>query len=175
MANDVVEEKNNRKAYNYFVVLVLFAVCVVLVLYLCGLYKVEKEEQSKVPVIRDSLAEIFYDDLDHYVLDNPMSVIYMCTATDDICRNFEKSFKKLLKQEDYDSNIVYLNLTDLNQEEFVASFNKKYPYKDGITSSYPAFVIFEDGKVKNILQGSSKKQLTVSKVKSFLEFNNIGE
>ena len=33
------------------------------------------------------------DDLDHYVLDNPTTIIYMCTANDDECRNFEKDFK----------------------------------------------------------------------------------
>ncbi len=167
--------KKNKKLHNYFVVILLFLVCIGLVLYLCELYKVHQEEKMKVPIIRDSLGEIYQKDLDYYIVDNPTSVVYMCTANDDVCRTFEKSFKKLLKKKDYNDEIIYLNLTDLDQEEFVNSFNQKYPYKEDITSHYPVFVLFDDGKVIGILQGTEEKPLTVSKVKNFLELNEIGE
>ena len=61
--------------------------------------------------------------------------------------------KKLFKSQQLQDEIVYLNLSDLDQEEFVDSFNVKYPYKKGeLTTNYPAFVFFEDGKVRGILQ-----------------------
>ncbi len=179
MAEVVVVDENQheetKRIHNYLIVVLLFAVCVVIVLYLCELYKVQKDAEQKIPIIRDSLSEIFSDDLDHYILDNPRTVIYMCTANNDDCRMFEKNFKKLLRRGDYQDEIVYLNLTDINQEEFIANFNKKYPYRDGITEFYPAFVLFEDGKIKSFLQGNKEKKLVISKVKSFLELNNIGE
>ena len=73
------------------------------------------------------------------------------------------------------SQLIYLNLTDLNQEEFLNVFNTTYHYKKQLTSYYPAFVFFEDGKVKSILQGTEKNPLTITKVKQFLELNEIGE
>ena len=171
---EVVEEKSN-KLHRYLAVVLLFLVCIGFVLYLCELYKVDKEEKRKIPVIRDALGEIYPDDLDYYVVDNPTSVIYMCTANNDVCRTFEKGFKKLLQKKDYNGEIIYLNLTDIDLDEFTNAFNQKYPYKGGITTNYPAFILFEDGKVVSILEGTVEKPLTVSKVKNYLELNEIGE
>ena len=108
-------------------------------------------------------------------MDNPSAIIYMCTANDDVCRNFEKDFKKLLRKKDYRNQIIYLNLTDIDQDVFVNDFNARYHYKNKLTTNYPAFVLFEDGEVKSILQGKENKTLKISKVKQFLELNEIGE
>lgn len=167
---------NDKKAiHNYVLLIILFAATAGVVIYLCKWYNVYHEYQKETPVIRGSLMEIMNDDLEHYVLDNPTAVIYMCTAKDDNCRIFEKDFKKLLKKRDYNNEIIYLNLSDLNQDEFIESFNNKYNYKIKLTTHYPAFVLFEDGKVVSVLQGSENKPLTLSKVKQFLELNEIGE
>ncbi len=169
------KEEKKKTIHNYILLVILFVVTFGVVIYLCRWYNVYNEYQKETPVIRGSLMEIGNDDLEHYILDNPTAVIYMCTAKDDECRLFEKSFKKLLKKRDYNNEIIYLNLSDLDQDEFVNSFNNKYNYKIKLTTHYPAFVLFEDGKVVSVLQGSSEKKLTVSKVKQFLELNEIGE
>ena len=46
-----------------------------------------------------------------------------------------------------------------------------FPYKNRLNGNYPAFVAFQDGKVVSILQGNSKKKITISKVQNFLELN----
>lgn len=168
-------EENKKTIKNYVLLVLLFGASILLVLYVCELYKVNQAEKMKVPVIDGELLEIYSTDLEHYVLDNPTTIIYMCTANDDNCRMFERDFKKLLKKNDYNEEIIYLNLTDLDQDEFVNSFNEKYNYKIKLTTDYPAFVLFEDGKVKNILQGGKNKRLNISRVKEFLELNIIGE
>ena len=169
------KKEKNTIFHNYLLLVFIFLVCIGFTLYVCEIYKVNDEEKKKVPVINGFLLEIYKEDLDHYVLDNPSSIIYMCTANDDVCREFEKGFKKLLHQNDYSNQIIYLNLTDVNQDEFVEEFNERYNYKNKLTTNYPAFVLFEDGKVKSILQGRENKSLTISKVKHFLELNEIGE
>ena len=153
----------------------LFLICIVVVLYVCNIYKVNEEEQLKIPVIRDAISEIYPEDLEHYVLDNPVSVIYICTANNEKCRSFEKNFKKLLRKKDYNNQVVYLNVTDEDQDTFISNFNQKYSYKNKLTTNYPAFIIFEDGVVDGILQGKNNKSLTISKVKNFLDLYEIGE
>jgi predicted bacteriocin transport accessory protein len=175
MGDTVKEEPKNKKIHNYLLLLLLFAACVVLVLYICKIYTVNKEEQLKVPIIRGYISEIYSDDLEHYVLDNPTTVLYICVSNSDSCRSFERGFKKFLTRQDYSNQIVYLNLTDVDQNQFVQDFNQKYHYKIKLTTDYPAFVLFEDGEVKSILQGDEKKALTITKLKHFLELNEIGE
>ena len=170
------KSKENKKTIkNYILLILLFIASIGLIFYLRELYEVNKAEQLKTPVIDGALLEIYSTDLEHYVLDNPTTVIYMCTADNEKCRVFERDFKKLLKKKNYDDQIIYLNLTDLDQDDFVNSFNDKYKYKTKLTTNYPAFILFEDGKIKNILQGNDKEELTLVKVKQFLDLNKIGE
>ena len=168
-------EEKKPNVHNYFILSIIFIAVMCLVIYLCKWYNVYDEYQKETPIIRGSLQEIVSEDLEHYVLDNPVAVIYMCTSSDDACRSFEKGFKKLLSKRDYNTQIIYLNLSGIDQDSFVKDFNEKYMKKNKLTTNYPAFVLFQDGKAISILQGSSSKPLTVTKVKQFLEINDIGE
>ena len=175
MADKKEEVKETKKVKNYFLLLFLFAISICLVLYICKIYTINREEKLKIPVIRGEISEIYSDDLEHFVTDNPTTVLYLCVANGESCRSFERNFKKFLRRQDYNNQIVYLNLTDVDQDQFVENFNKKYHYKFELTTNYPAFVLFEDGEVKSILQGNENKPLTITKLKHFLELNEIGE
>ena len=126
-------------------------------------------------MIRGTLSEIGYNDLDHYVVDIPSVIIYACTSSDDKCRTFEKDFKKYVNKNNLNDSIVYLNLSDVNQEQFVNEFNDRYHYRIKLTGNYPAFISFKDGKVDSILQSDAKKNLTISKVDNFLDINMYEE
>ena len=93
MSDKKSEEKENKKLHNYFLLLLLFAVCVAVVLYICRIYTINKEEQLKIPIIRGYISEIYSEDLEHYVTDNPTTVLYLCVANGDSCRSFERGFK----------------------------------------------------------------------------------
>lgn len=170
-------EVNSKKSglKNYIILIVIFLTGIGLTLYLCKWYNVWNDYQKETPVISGSLLEITYEDLEHYVMENPTTVIYMCTANNDKCRSYEKDFKKIIEKENLNDYVIYLNLSNLDQDEFVNNFNGQYEFKNKLTTNYPAFVVFEDGKVTSILQGNKKKKLTVSSTKQFLELNGIGE
>lgn len=170
-----MKEKSSKKIKNYIILVLLFIASMGLVLYCCELYKVNEAEKKKTPIINGMLSEIYSDDLEHFVLDRPTTIVYLCAANDDQCRTFERSFKKLLKKKNYEDQVTYLNLTDVDQDKFVEDFNNKYNYKTKLTTNYPAFIVFEDGRVKSILQGKKDKTLSIEKVKQFLEINDTGE
>ena len=79
-----------------------------LVIYLCKWYKVYDDYQKEIPVIRDTLSEITDVDLEHYILDNPSTIIYMCTASNETCRDFEKDFKKFVLKKEYTDSIDHV-------------------------------------------------------------------
>lgn len=166
-----VDEKKKNYLKNYILLFILFGSCIFLTIYFCKLYNVYEEYEREIPVIRDSLSEITPVDLEHFVIDTPETIIYMCTANDDACRNFENDLKKFVQRNNLSDNIIYLNLTGVNNEEFINGFNQKYNYKIKLNGHYPAFVAFEDGKVVSILQGSKNKKITISKLQNFLELN----
>ena len=92
------EEERIIPTKNYILLVVLFVAIVALVLYLCNLYHVYDEHQREIPVIRGTLSEIQPDELEHYLMENPTSVIYMCTASDESCRDYERDLKRLVEK-----------------------------------------------------------------------------
>lgn len=172
-------EKDNKKSKkrikNYIILVVIFALCCGFTLYLCEWYNVYSDYKKQTPVIRGTLSEINTEDLDHYVVDIPSVIVYMCTSYDDNCRNFERDFKKYINKKDLHDSIVYLNISDVDQKQFVDEFNNKYNYKVKLNGNYPALVSFKDGKVDSILQSDKNKKLSISKVDNFLELNTYEE
>lgn len=167
--SDNNKEKNYVK--NYIILVVLFLVCFGFTIYLCKWYSVYREYKNDIPVIRGTLSEIAPDELDHYVVDNSSVLIYLCTSNSNECRSFEKKLKKYVVRNELADKIIYLNLSGVDQEEFVNGINEKYNLSNNLTSNYPAFILFKDGDVELLLQGSTKKPLTISRLDSFIELN----
>lgn len=161
------EEKSKLK--NYVILFVIFGCCIALTLYFCKGYEVYKEYQKEIPVIRDYLMEITKDDLEHFTVENTDVVLYMCTASDDQCRLFEKDLKKYIRKNEITDEIVYLNLSGVELDTFIDEFNNHYCDKYLLRNSFPSFVVFKDGEVVSILQGSKNKKISISKVQSFLD------
>ena len=165
----------NKKKTNYIILIIVFLISIALVLYLCRCYKVYDEYQKQKSVISGTINEINKEDLEHFILDNPTTYIYICESTNDNCRTFEKTFKKLINKKELNEKIVYLNLPKAEQEDFIKNFNEKYKYKKELTSNFPAIISFEDGKVISLLEGKNDKTLTIRKVKQFFELNELEE
>lgn len=171
MASVKKEEKSLVK--NYIVLLIVFIVVICLTIYLCSWYRVYEDYKKQTPVIRGTLQEIVYDDLEHYVLENPTTVIYMCVPNDDKCRSFEKSFSKYVVKKELNNEIIYLNLSNVDHDKFIDDFNNKYKFKTKLNGNYPAFVVFKDGNVDAILRGNKNSNIDLDKVKNFLELNEV--
>lgn len=171
MAKAGFEKKIPTK--NYVILLVIFLITFLLAYYIYKWYEVYSEYQNDIPVIRDSLNEVSEEEMDHYVRENQLSVVYICTAADIRCRNFEKSFKKLVEQDSLKEYMIYVNLTEDNKNDFVEHFNSSYPSKRKL-HQYPALIVFEDGEISDIIEESKTEKLSISEIKRFLKRNQIG-
>lgn len=173
MKNQETERKVGIK--NYLILALIFTVSIVITLYLCNVYAVYEDSKRQIPVIRGTLSEITSEELEHYISENPTIMMYICTASNETCRKYEKSLKKYVVREELQEIIVYLNLTEEEATTFPEIFNDKYTTSLKLKNTYPALVIFEDGKVTHLLQGKEKEKLTITKTKQFMELHKIGE
>ena len=172
------EEEQKNLLKNYIILIVILLLVVGLTIYLCECYKVYDKEQKTIPVIRGTLvSEITEVDLEPFLIENPSAIIYLCTASNDKCRSFEKDFKKLINKYNIQDTIIYLNLSNVkDQKKFVEEFNNNHEYKKGkLTTNYPAILLFDEGKLKMILQGKNGEKLKIQKVKDFIEINKVGD
>lgn len=169
------EELRKVPTKNYIILVIMFIATFALVYYLYRWYNVYSTYQKETPVIRDTLPEINGDELDHYIQENPTTVIYLCTASDNKCRSFESKFKKLVEKDTLEEYITYINLSDTNTLDFTNHFNDTYKYKITLKNNYPALIAFEDNNIIDMIQESDKQKLSITKVKEFLKENEIGE
>ncbi len=168
------EQERKIPLKNYIILFFAFLITIGITLYFCKCYHVYSDSMREIPVIRGVLSEITSEELDHYVQENPNCTVYMCTASDQKCRDFEEDFSKLIKKKDLQEKIVYLNLSNVDQDEFIKSFNDKYKYKVELTSNYPAIIMFEETNISTMLQ-EIDDELTITRAKQFIELNKIGE
>lgn len=168
------EEIKKSKIRNIIILVVVSLLVVSLVLYLCDCYKVYEESKKEIPVLDGILAEISTIELDHYLLENPSTTIYICTTQDTICRNYESKLIQLIEKKALKDDIIYLNVTEEEKDGFVEEFNNKYHYKVKLGKRFPAYVVFDEGKITGILQ-EKEKDLTIQKTKQFIELNEIGD
>ena len=168
-------KENKIPVKNYFILAFIFLIGIGLTMYFCKWYEVIDAEKKQTPVIRGIIPEISSQELDNYVLENPTALLYLCTSDNMKCRNFEKDFKKYIIKNAMENYIVYVNLTNVNQVKFVKEFNNNYEFKTKLTPNYPALIYFNDGKISDMIEGTSSNKLTLSKAKDFIEKNKIGD
>ncbi len=167
-------EKNKKSIKNYIILIIIFGLTILLVWYISRWYQVYSDYQKETPVIRGTLNyEITGIDFDHYIMENPSSIIYMCTSSDDNCRYFEKDFKKFIVKNNLQDSIIYLNLSNTDIDKFITNFNNNYTYKVKLTKNYPALVEFSDGKITGLIEGEENKKLSITKVSQFIELHHI--
>ena len=78
----MADKKQKKQMKNYFILLLIFVLGIGITLYLTRLYHVYDEYQKQTPIIRGVVSEITNEELEHYLLENPSTVIYMCTSSD---------------------------------------------------------------------------------------------
>ena len=154
------ENKEERKIIpkNYAILALIFIVATIISLYLANVYTVYQESKLEIPVIGDTLSEITSEELEHYISENPATLLYICTASDQKCRSYEKDFKKLIDREELQEYIVYLNLKPEERESFTENFNNQYSKRLKLTTNYPAIVALDEGKVIHLLQAKEKEK-----------------
>lgn len=160
---------------NYIILALIFIVVTLITLYLSSVYKVYEQSKREIPVIRGTLSEITTEEIDHYISENPTIMLYACTSSDTKCRNFEKDLKKLVKREQLQEELVYINITQEEKEVFHELFNEKYKSRFKLTNNYPALIVFDEGKITHMLQEKANKKLSITKTSQFIELHRIGE
>ena len=67
---------------NYLILLIIFTSTILLSLYLGYDYKKMVDTNRLVPVLKGLVPEIYKEELEHFSLENPDAVLYICAADD---------------------------------------------------------------------------------------------
>ena len=157
---------------NYFILAFILIITVVLVFYIRSWYNTSKIYYSQNSIIKDVASEINEDEIFNYTMESQKFILYVSSGSNVEIKNFEKSLKKIIKKLDISSDILYLNLDNVNIDIFNSSLQDKFALNSNIAShisnsSFSTIYIFEDGKIVTVL--NNLNNFSDKQVESFLK------
>ena len=157
---------------NYVTLFFIVLLTIVGVLLVRKIYISNINYEKNIPLMRNMVVrEINSNEIYNYIRENENAIIYIGVADSDNCRKLEEELEKVIKNNNLEDEITYLNLTNEKKKQtFIKDFNKFYSTK---ILGYPSFIIFKDGKVSDILTVKTGKTLDIKDVTKFLKENKI--
>lgn len=158
---------NNTKTIpikNYIYLLLILITSVALVYYMYLWFIEYEKEQNTTTTINDVMQIINYNELDSYLIENKDAIIYATIQNNKDIRKFEKKLERVIKQNDISNKILYLDITDNNNQ------NNKYQILDTYQSA-PVILVYKNADLVNKYE-IAKNNYDIKKVTTFL--TNIG-
>lgn len=169
------KSKNTNKKIpikNYMILGIIIIITLLASMYLFSWYRQYTDNKVSEPVITNTLREVEYNNLNTVLKERDVLIMYMCTTDEDICRSFEKKFASYVKDNNLTEEIVYLNLGYSSDENgLLDKVYNNYKSDDLVKKvySYPTLLIFNQGKIVDVLSSSGKNTITIDQVEDFLE------
>ena len=165
-------KSKKKQKQNYVILVVIYIVVILLVLYLASLYNTYKNYQKEIPVLQNIVSEINPSEVEHYLTENPSSILYLCTASDNDCRDFEETMKSPLEKNDYE-DLVYVNLEEVDDK--ITFVNNLLAGTDYSIDRVPCLIKFTDGMATDVEDGLNGALLTRDEALNFLDANDRTE
>ena len=165
-------KNKKRSKKNYVILGVIYIVVILVVLYLASWYNTYSEYKREIPVLKDVVSFISPEEVDHYLTENPSPILYLCTASDSDCREFEENIKQDLEEKNY-QELTYVNLESLSDKSgFLQELLDKYGQDFSIERRVPCLIKFVDGRIVSIEDGLNGAVLTRDEALEFLDTND---
>ena len=133
-----MEKEKKIPFKNYILLAVILILTIIVVIYFFIWHNNNEENNLKLPIMYKYLRVINYNELDNFLVENKDSVIYISVLNSKEIRNFEKKFKVLINDYSLNSNILYLNLNEKNNNTF-KSENKNI--------QVPSIIVYKNGEI----------------------------
>lgn len=157
---------------NYVMLGVIIIITLLVAMYIFSWYRQYSDNKISKPIITSTLREVEYNNLDTVLQERDVLVMYMCTTDEDVCRSFEKKFTNYVKKNNLTDEIIYLNLGYSSDESgLLDKVYSEYKSDDLVKKvyQYPTLLIFNQGKIVDVLSSSSKNKVTIEQVDEFLD------
>ena len=157
---------------NYLVLGVIIVLTLLASLYIFAWFKQYNESKINTPIITSTLREVEYSSLNTVLQERDVLIMYMCTTDEEVCRSFEKKFSGYISQNNLTEEIIYLNLGyNSDQNNLLQKVYNNYKSNTLVDKvyEYPTLVIFNQGKIVDVLSSNDKNTITIEQVNDFLE------
>lgn len=126
--------------------LILFiALCVLTIFILIVALRINDNRKNNAlssSKISNYLTEVKYENINDYVSEEPVTVIYVSNSSDEKTINFDKLLIPIIRKYNLNSQIVYININNTN-------------IQDPFYQNSPELVYYKDGKIVDLIDAST--------------------
>ena len=165
------EEKRVVGIKNYLILIAICAITVVVAFGIRQSYLAYQEYELSKSVLKDKINEVSEEELTSYIYAHPDAILYVQVNDDANSRSVGKKLYKVLQKRNLLNDSVYINLGNVsNKKSFYEEFNNTYTkgteYK---LSYYPALIIFNDGKIRDMVSKDKNRPLDIGDIEQLLD------
>lgn len=172
MTKKKVEDERKIPVKNYLFLGIIIVVTLLAALYLFAWFKQYNDSKINTPVIASTLREVEYNDLKTVLKERDVLIMYMCTTDEHICRSFEKKFASYIKEHNLTEDVIYLNLGyNSDENNLIEKVYNNYKSDTLVKKvyDYPTLLIFNQGKIVDVLSSNKKNKISIDKVEELLK------
>jgi len=143
---------------NYFIVLVVSILVVILTLYVRSFYinYTSLNVDSSIFVSK-SINQINFEDIDYAVNETSDSVIFISYNGRKDIANMERKLYREIEKRNLNDRIIYLNVTEyLENNKYVEMLRDKYPALSVDINKAPMFIFVKDGECVDVVDSSKE-------------------
>lgn len=142
-----------RKSNKYLELALILLGVILLVLGASNLYKHRQESKINSGYLSKYIASVQYNELDSVMLELNSDTFFYISYTGELeIHNLEVKLKRILDDHELIDNMIYLNVTDLLEEEnYLDKINESLNLEDTKIEKLPAIIYFKDNELVKIL------------------------
>lgn len=148
---------------NYIYLSIILLGSILFLIYAYTWYETYNQNKLNTSIINNYLTVINYNELEDYIMENKDAIIYVSILGNKKIIKFEEKFKNIIANNNLRDNILYLDLTNENQQ--IATEKLK------IDTKFPYLVVYTNGHITDTYN-ISKNNYDTKKVLTYL--NRIG-
>lgn len=143
------EELREVPVKNYVILLGVILGSLLLLYYFYKWFDTYEESRLNMRIMDSYMQVINNNEIDDYLTENPDSIIYVSVLQNKEIREFEKLVKQKYREKLIEKDILYLDITELNDDAKIKLANKYY-YNNLSIVDVPCLLVFNDGVVEAI-------------------------
>ena len=153
---DRFEKKIPKK--NYYIVLVVSILVIILTLYIRSFYLNYKANQINNSVFYDkTINQMNTDDFDFILNETTEAILYVGYTGSNKVSNMERKLYREFEKKNIIDKVIYWNVTEfMDNNEYVSILRNKFPNLYGNIGNAPMLIYIKDGDAVEVINSNSK-------------------
>ena len=163
---------------NYVILAIILLISFLLIYYFYMWIDAYNETKLNKPILDKYLEVINYNELEDYIIESPNAIIYISVLENSEIRDFEKQFKNMLKTDQINEDLLYMDITDeMNNERIKKEIGDSRLLSNINIQKLPTVIVIDNGNV-TYTYSVSENNFDIQDFKMFvnnIKFSSEGE